>query len=172
MCNVINHHCNENLCLVHACRFSSITCSLVTRSVGGSKSVIYQQKTASISTSNSMALPPVPVKSLSESKPSKVEAPPQPMPPVPAVKTEPVTKTAAVKEEGVGKVLTTTGGPTKSVAENVTTGKKKAGAPGGSSLANLWGKAPAKVKAASPQKAAVPETSLPIAGIILAHISF
>ena len=117
-----------------------------------------------------MALPPVPVKSLSESKPSKVEVPPQPMPPVPAVKKEPVTKTAVVKEEVVGKVLTTTGGPTKSVAENVTTGKKKVGAPGGSSLANLWGKAPAKIKAASPQKAAVPEKSLPIAGTILAYI--
>jgi hypothetical protein len=52
----------------------------------------------------------------------------------------------------------------------VTTGKKKVGAPGGSSLANLWGKAPAKSKAASPQKAAVPEKSLLIAGTILAYI--
>lgn len=65
---------------------------------------------------------------------------------------------AVVKEENAGKNSTTSAVPGKVVTENVATGKKKMGATGGgSSLANLWGKAPAKVKAATPPlSAAVP----------------
>jgi hypothetical protein len=64
---------------------------------------------------------------------------------------------AVVKEESSAKNLPAIGVPSKAVTENVATGKKKMGATGGgSSLANLWGKAPAKVKVTTPELAAKP----------------
>ena len=66
---------------------------------------------------------------------------------------------AVVKEENSAKNSTSIGVPSKAVTENVATGKKKMGGTGGgSSLANLWGKAPVKVKIdSSPESAAKPD---------------
>lgn len=79
----------------------------------------------------------------------------QPIPPHSAGQKEAAVKNtsggAVVKEESAGKISTTSAVPGKVVTENVATGKKRTGVTGGaSSLANLWGKAPAKVKAATP----------------------
>lgn len=66
-----------------------------------------------------------------------------------------IVRGAVVKEESSGNNSTTIGVPSKAVTENVATGKKKMGATGGgSSLANLWGKAPAKVRAITPPESA------------------
>lgn len=129
------------------CRFSSVSYSHVSRAVGGSKSVIDQHKAEP-----SPALPPS-SKIVAGSITPKTE--PQALQPTAshsAVQKEAgviknAVEGAVVKEESAGKSAV----PSKAVPENASIGKKKPGATGGaSSLANLWGKAPAKVKAATP----------------------
>lgn len=144
-------------------RFSSVSYSHVTRGVGGSKSVIDQHK--SEPSSSAIPSPSIPPSSKIVAGSITPKADPlalQPALPHSVVQKETAVKTtmggAVVKEENAGKNSTTSAVPGKVVTENVATGKKKMGATGGgSSLANLWGKAPAKVKAATPPlSAAVP----------------
>lgn len=136
-------------------RFSSVSYSLVIRNAGGSKPVVEQQKaepSSSVGVSASS-------KHLAGLKPSNSEPQvPQSTSLTPTAQKETDVKNtlkgaAVVNEEGSGKSSATTGVPGKAVAENVATGKKKVGMTvGGGSLANLWGRAPAKVKADTPQE--------------------
>lgn len=135
-------------------RFSSVSYSHVARGVGGSQSVIKQLKAEP----SASAMPP-PAKVIPGSiTPKAAPQAPQPTPPQAVAQKEAAVKNtvggAVVKEESAAKSSTTSAIPAKPVAESVATGKKKAGTTGAaSSLANLWGKAPAKAKAATPAAA-------------------
>ena len=101
----------------------------------------------------SSSVPPSP-KNVADAVTPKPE--PQPTPFNPGSQKEAAAKIAVggavVKEESAA----TAGVRTKTATENVVTGKKKPGVTGGgSSLANLWGKAPAKVKDPTPPEPAL-----------------
>ncbi|KAG0559817.1 hypothetical protein KC19_10G131500 [Ceratodon purpureus] len=135
-------------------RFGSVSYSHVSRDIGGSKSVIDKHK--------GMPSSSVPLSSKTAAGSITPKLEPQALQPTPSnpvsQKEAAVKNTVAVavaKGENSSKNSTTIGVPTKAGTENVVTEKKKTGATGGgSSLANLWGRAPAKVKDTTP-----PETT-------------
>lgn len=136
-------------------RFSSVSYSHVSRGIGGSKSVIDQLKAEP----SASAFPPSLKSAAGSITPKADPQGPQVTPPLSTGQKEAAVKNteggAVAKDESARKRSSTGAVPGKVVPENVAVGKNKSGATGGaSSLANLWGKAPAKAKAATP--AAVP----------------
>lgn len=157
---------------INLCRFSSVSYSLVTRSVVRSKSTLIHESSTPPSTSipipglSTSAKPPIDSKApQTEAQEHRPIFAPKPAPSSAtggvAVKKEGSVKDSFVKEETAGKISTTSGAAAKGAVENVGAGKKKMGSAGGGSLANLWGKAPPKTKT-SPSKPAKP---IVIAGI-------